>query len=58
MPDDAPLTYRDVATILALIDGPQRGRLTLAQGDMEIRVEKGSDGPTMETLPEPAVEIP
>ena len=58
MPDDAPLTYRDVATILALIDGPQRGRLTLAQGDMEIRVEKESDGPAVETLPEPAVETP
>ena len=58
MPDDAPITYRDVATILALIDGPQRGRLTLAQGDMEIRVEKESDGPAAETLPEPAAETP
>lgn len=58
MSDDAPLTYRDVATILALIDGPQRGRLRLTQGDMEIRVEKESDGPAVETLPEPAVETP
>jgi hypothetical protein len=49
MTDDGPLTYRDVATILALIDGPQRGTLTLAQGDMEIHVEKVmSDGTTVE----------
>lgn len=48
MPDDSPLTYRDVATILALIDGPQRGRLTLAQSDIEIEVEKAPSEETAE----------
>lgn len=46
MTNDGPLTYRDVATILALIDGPQRGTLTLAQGDMEVHVEKVMSGGT------------
>ena len=40
MPAETPLTYRDVATILALIDGPQGGSIKLAQYGMEIRVEK------------------
>lgn len=40
MSGDAPFTYRDVALILALVDGPQGGRLTLARDGMEIRVEK------------------
>lgn len=53
MPDDSPLTYRDVATILALIDGPQRGKLTLVQDDMEIHVEKAgaAESSTLETTP-------
>ena len=57
MTDDGPLTYRDVATILALIDGPQRGTLTLAQGDMEIHVEKViSGGPAVESTPTSSAE--
>ena len=40
MADHATLTYQDVTTILALIDGPQKGKLTFAQGDLEIQVEK------------------
>lgn len=52
MTDDTPLTYRDVVTILALIDGPQPGTVTLTQGDMEVHVEKVmSDGPDAESAP-------
>ena len=40
MADHATLTYQDVTTILALIDGPQKGKLSFAQGDLEIQVEK------------------
>tara|TARA_Y100001960_G_C14751991_1_gene869016 strand:+ start:2352 stop:2525 length:174 start_codon:yes stop_codon:yes gene_type:complete len=40
MADNASITYQDVATILALIDGPQEGKLFFAQGDLEIHVEK------------------
>tara|TARA_Y100001934_G_C12304875_1_gene751863 strand:- start:743 stop:916 length:174 start_codon:yes stop_codon:yes gene_type:complete len=40
MADDTPLTFQDVATVLALIDGPQGGKLSFAQGDMEVHVEK------------------
>ncbi len=58
MSGDAPLTYRDVATILALADGPQEGTLTLAQGDMEIRVERAAALPAAETPPDPAAEAP
>ena len=56
MSDDAPLTYRDVALILALVDGPQGGRLTLARDGMEVRVEKAHREPAAGTLPERAAE--
>ena len=58
MSDDAPLTYRDVALILALVDGPQGGRLTLAQDGMEVRVEKTPREPAAGALPERAAEGP
>ena len=58
MSGDAPLTYRDVALILALIDGPQGGRLTLARDGMEVRVEKAPRGPAVGTLPERTAEAP
>lgn len=57
MTDDSPLTYRDVATILALIDAPQPGTVTLTQGDMEVHVEKVlSDRPAVEPLPPSSAE--
>ena len=57
MTDDSPLTYRDVATILALIDGPQPGTVTLTQGDMEVHVEKVlSDRPAVEPSPTSSAE--
>ena len=34
------LTYRDVAIILALIDGRRHGKIALTQGGMEVRIEK------------------
>lgn len=52
MADDSPLTYRDVATILALLDSPQRGSLTLTQEDMTIRVEKTAADASTATPPE------
>lgn len=58
MSGDAPLTYRDVALILALIDGPQGGGLTLAQDGMEVRVEKAPRGPAAGTPPAQAAEAP
>ena len=57
MTDDSPLTYRDVATILALIDGPQPGTVTLTQSDMEVHVEKVlSHRPAVEPLPTSSAE--
>ncbi len=58
MSGDAPLTYRDVALILALVDGPQGGRLALARDGMEIRVEKAPQGPAPGTPPERTAEAP
>lgn len=56
MSGDAPLTYRDVALILALIDGPRGGGLTLARDGMEVRVEKAPRGAAAGTPPEQAAE--
>ena len=58
MSGDAPLTYRDVALILALVDGPQGGRLALARDGMEVRVEKAPQEPAAETPPERTAEAP
>ena len=58
MSGNAPLTYRDVALILALVDGPQGGRLALARDGMEIRVEKAPRGPAPGTPPERTAEAP
>ena len=57
MTDDTALTYRDVATILALIDGPQPGTATLTQGDVDIHVEKVlPDRSAVEPIPTSSAE--
>jgi hypothetical protein len=38
----SPLTWRDIAVILAMIDGQPRGRVTLTQGNMSVTVDTSS----------------